>query len=81
MSAYAPMNPYEAAYVPEEPVTDTAEYAKAVQVFAWRYEQLRAVGYDQTTARAIAESTVDLHVACDLVTNGCAPSLAAVILL
>jgi hypothetical protein len=51
-------------------------------IFAWRYEQLQRVGFDAELALDLAVcSEVDLHDATELVRRGCAPTLAARILL
>lgn len=42
----------------------------------WRLEQLLAAGWDDDRAILIAVSGVDLHRACDLLTDGCDPDLA-----
>lgn len=47
----------------------------------WRYEQLRSVGYEQATAIELAgRPEVDLHLAVDLLRDGCPPALALRIL-
>jgi hypothetical protein len=51
-------------------------------VVAWRYEQLRRVGFERREARLISRrSDVDLHLAIDLLRSGCPPELALAILL
>jgi hypothetical protein len=51
-------------------------------IFAWRFEQLQRVGFDSELALELAVCTrVDLHDATELVERGCAPTLAAQILL
>ena len=51
-------------------------------IFAWRYEQLQRVGFDAELALDLAVcGEVDLHDATELVRRGCAPTLAARILL
>jgi hypothetical protein len=41
-------------------------------VEAWRYRQLAAAGWPQAHAMIVADdSSVDLHLACDLLRNGC----------
>ncbi len=48
----------------------------------WRSEELQRVGYPAELAEALAaRGDVDLHRAVDLVRDGCAPELAAAILL
>jgi len=52
------------------------------QVEAWRAEQLELAGYGATAAAELAARfDVDLHVATELLTGGCAPELALKILL
>jgi hypothetical protein len=52
------------------------------QVFRWRVEQLERAGYRPQLARRLARcNTVDLHLATQLVQNGCDPETAARILL
>lgn len=54
----------------------------AEAVIAWRFEQLRAVGYDRRAARLLARRVdIDLHRAVDLFRDGCAQELALEILL
>ena len=51
-------------------------------IFAWRFEQLQRVGFDAELALDLAVcAEVDLHDATELVQRGCAPPLAARILL
>jgi hypothetical protein len=51
-------------------------------IFAWRFEQLQRVGFDTGLALDLAVcAEVDLHDATELVQRGCAPVLAAQILL
>jgi len=48
----------------------------------WRSEELQRAGYPQELAERLAmRADVDLHRALDLVRDGCAPQLAADILL
>ncbi len=54
----------------------------AKAVVAWRFEQLRRVGYDHRGARLLARRVdVDLHRAVDLLQEGCTKELALEILL
>ncbi len=54
---------------------------EAERVTAWRREQLLQAGYDETTALYLAERVdVDLHVAEQLLRQGCTPNLAVQIL-
>jgi hypothetical protein len=51
-------------------------------VRGWRFEQLRAAGYPQSAARALADRRdIDLHVALGLLARGCDPETALRILL
>jgi ABC-type phosphate/phosphonate transport system substrate-binding protein len=51
-------------------------------VEAWRAEQLELAGFGAAAAAELAaRPDVDLHVAVELVTRGCAPELALKILL
>lgn len=51
-------------------------------VLAWRFEQLRRVGYDRREARLLSRRVdVDLHQAIDLLRDGCPRELALAILL
>lgn len=55
--------------------------AETQRVTAWRFDQLRAAGYDKSTATELAErADVDLHVAVELLRNGCSVELARRIL-
>jgi hypothetical protein len=52
------------------------------RVARWRLEQLLGAGYDGTAALILADlGDVDLHLAVDLVSRGCAPDTALRILL
>lgn len=52
------------------------------KVIDWRMHQLFQAGYDRTSAAAIAaRKDIDLHHAVSIVQQGCAPSIAAAILL
>lgn len=51
------------------------------RVARWRLEQLMRAGYEETAALILADlAYVDLHVAVDLVRQGCEPDLALRIL-
>jgi hypothetical protein len=51
-------------------------------VAGWRYQQLLRAGWpDQQALLLAANPTVDLHLACDLLANGCDSELAIRILL
>jgi hypothetical protein len=52
------------------------------RVAHWRLEQLQRAGYDETAALVLADlAHVDLHLAIDLVENGCPADTALRILL
>jgi len=51
------------------------------RVERWRLQVLIEAGYPLRVAERVAFSTVDLHLAVALVEQGCAPKLAAEILL
>jgi hypothetical protein len=52
------------------------------RVERWRAETLERAGYDMTAAAVLAIRTdVDLHLAIELIEQGCAPELALRILL
>jgi hypothetical protein len=54
----------------------------AEAVIAWRFEQLREVGYDRPAARLLSRRVdIDLHLAVDLLRDGCSQELALRILL
>ena len=54
----------------------------AEAVVAWRFEQLRRVGYDRREARLLSRRVdIDLHQAVDLLREGCSQELALEILL
>ena len=57
-------------------------HGSADDVISWRREQLRAAGYGWAEACRLAERTdVDLHLATDLLRNGCTSETALRILL
>ena len=65
-------------YVSERTMTDTDPDDIVV---AWRYTILQAAGYPEDYARGLAfNPDVDLHRACSLLANGCAPEVAIEIL-
>jgi hypothetical protein len=64
----------------EEGVRVSTRSDKAI-VELWRLEQLIAADYPQPLAERLAGSEADLHVAVDLIGQGCQPELAAQILL
>ena len=45
-------------------------------VLAWRYSQLRALGFEREDARSLAEGTADLALLRRLVADGCPHELA-----
>lgn len=48
-----------------------------LRVEEWRLEQLRRAGWPEAEALLLAlDPGVDLHHACDLLTDGCEPELA-----
>jgi ABC-type amino acid transport substrate-binding protein len=52
------------------------------RIVRWRSGELERAGYDVALARSIAARLdIDLHVAADLLADGCSPALAARILL
>jgi protein involved in temperature-dependent protein secretion len=63
-------------------MTQTAEtYDERVKVESWRLHVLMEAGYPVTLAERVAHSNADLHQAVALVQAGCAPDLAAEILI
>jgi hypothetical protein len=63
-------------------MTQTVEtYDERVKVETWRLHVLMEAGYPVPLAERIAHSSADLHRAVELVRAGCAPELAAEILL
>jgi hypothetical protein len=50
-------------------------------ILVWRYRQLRELGIGRLLARLLAESGADLGLVRRLVSQGCAPELAAKIAL
>ena len=60
--------------------TETLDGAELVE--AWRAEQLELAGFGAAAAAELAmRQDVDLHVAAELVSQGCSPELALKILL
>jgi hypothetical protein len=56
--------------------------AQAQQLLSWRFEALTRAGYDASDALVLATRVeIDLHIATDLLTNGCPVSTALRILL
>jgi hypothetical protein len=54
----------------------------AEAVLDWRFEQLQRVGYDRREARLLSRRVdIDLHLAVDLLRDGCPHELALEILL
>lgn len=63
-------------------MTQTAEtYDERVKVESWRLHVLVEAGYPIPLAERVAHSNADLHQAVALVRAGCAPGLAAEILI
>jgi len=63
-------------------MTQTAEtYDERVKVESWRLHVLVEAGYPVPLAERVAHSNADLHQAVALVRAGCAPDLAAEILI
>jgi hypothetical protein len=63
-------------------MTQTVEtYDERVKVETWRLHVLMEAGYPLPLAERIAHSNADLHRAVELVRAGCAPELAAEILI
>jgi protein involved in temperature-dependent protein secretion len=63
-------------------MTQTAEtYDERVKVESWRLHVLMEAGYPVPLAERVAASSADLHQAVALVRAGCAPDLAAEILI
>jgi hypothetical protein len=63
-------------------MTQTAEtYDERVKVESWRLHVLMEAGYPIPLAERVAHSNADLHRAVALVQSGCAPELAAEILI
>ena len=56
-------------------------YDERVKVETWRLHVLMEAGYPLPLAERIAHSNADLHRAVELVRAGCAPELAAEILI
>lgn len=62
-----------------EPVVDDKEYRK---ILNWRIDYLMRAGYDAEAAVLVAKNLhVDLHVAGDLLSDGCTVRTALLILL
>lgn len=62
--------------------TDTIEiHSERSKVESWRLHVLIEAGYPLPLAERVAASEADLHIAVELVANGCAPETAAEILL
>jgi hypothetical protein len=63
------------------PATVEPEHDVYDAVLEWRLQVLLEAGYDAGLALQIAASTADLHLAAELLGQGCKPDLAARILL
>jgi hypothetical protein len=66
-----------------ETTTQTLEplFDERSKVESWRLHILIEAGYPLPLAERIAVSEADLHVACEMLRQGCAPETAAEILL
>ena len=63
-------------------MTQTVEaYDERAKVETWRLHVLMEAGYPVPLAERVAHSNADLHQAVALVRSGCAPELAAEILI
>ena len=64
-------------------MTQTAEYDQSdrEKVAGWRLHVLIEAGYPLPLAERLAHSEADLHIAVELVRQGCEPKTAAEILL
>jgi hypothetical protein len=58
-----------------------SDFSEKVKIESWRLHVLIEAGYPLPLAEKLAHSAADLHQAVDLVKGGCAPGLAAEILL
>jgi hypothetical protein len=77
------MRMYEKAL--EERITEQLDAVRpstdAIDVYCWRVEQLEQAGYSPATAHLLGEeTTIDLHLACDLLLQGCPERTAYAIL-
>jgi hypothetical protein len=60
----------------------TQTLASELTVENWRFQQLVVAGWSEQQALVLAASRdVDLHLACDLLAEGCDPGIALQILL
>lgn len=64
---------------PQEPEPGPSK--EHLKVVGWRRDYLVRAGYDEEAANLIADSTVDLHFAGDLLGRGCPATTALLILL
>ena len=68
--------------MPAVEVDEREREGDAQRVFLWRRGKLERAGFDEAAAAAIAERLdIDLHVATDLLRDGCSPETALKILL
>jgi hypothetical protein len=66
----------------DDDVLVTQGQSENAKIEAWRLKELIDAGYPMSLAELIAvRPSIDLHKAIELVKNGCAPELAAEILL
>lgn len=66
---------------PMSEVIDTYETTERARVESWRLHVLMEAGFSLHVAERLAASEVDLHQAVELLEAGCAPEIAAEILL
>jgi hypothetical protein len=63
-------------------LTDTDATVNELAVEDWRFQQLVKAGWPEAQALVLAaDHDVDLHLACDLLANGCDPATALKIVL
>ena len=61
---------------------DVQTETETERIERWRYEALVRAGYEPTAARRLAaRQDIDLHVAVEMLGQGCSPELALAILL
>lgn len=64
------------------PTTQPLSWTEADQIERWREHELRAAGYSRIKALTLARRPdIDLHLACDLLRQGCSQRTAVRILL
>jgi hypothetical protein len=63
-------------------IETVAESVEQERLISWRQEELERAGYDKRAALALAlETSVDLHLAVDIIRRGCPQRTALRILL